>query len=71
MSEMFEYDGVQYTKEQCEQLTSEFLDPILLNQNTYDNAGMTVRVYLEEKQYYLNHCKEVRNGTYKPLWKQK
>lgn len=25
MREMFEYDGVQYTKEQCDQITSEFL----------------------------------------------
>ena len=32
MSEMFEYDGVQYTKEQCNQITSEFFNPILLNQ---------------------------------------
>ena len=71
MSEMFEYDGVQYTKEQWDQIASEFFDPILLNQYPFVHAGMTVRDYLEEKQYYLNHCKEVRNGTYRPLWKQK
>ena len=69
MREMFEYDGVQYTKEQCDQITSEFFNPILLNQ--YPFEGMTVGEYLEEKKYYLNHCKEVRNRTYKPLWKQK
>ena len=56
MSEMFEYDGVQYTKEQCNQITSEFFNPILLNQYPFVHAGMTVRDYLEEKQYYLNHC---------------
>lgn len=61
MSEMFEYDGVQYTKEQCNQITSEFFNPILLNQYPFVHAGMTVRDYREEKQYYLNHCKEVRN----------
>lgn len=71
MSEMFEYDGVQYSKEQCEKKASEFFDPILLNQYPFVHEGMTVRDYLEEKQYYLNHCKEVRNLTYKPLWKQK
>ena len=54
MSEMFEYDGVQYTKEQCNQITSEFFNPILLNQYPFVHAGMTVRDY-------LNHCKEVRN----------
>ena len=64
---MFEYDGVQYTKEQCDQIASEFFDPNLLNQYPFVHAGMTVR----EKQYYLNHCKEVRNGTYKSLGKQK
>ena len=29
MREMSEYDGVQYTKEQCDQITSEFFNPIL------------------------------------------
>ena len=43
MSEMFEYDGVQYTKEQCDQIASEFFDPNLLNQYPFVHAGMTVR----------------------------
>lgn len=71
MSELFEYDGLYYTKEQCEEIASEVLDPILLNQYPFVFEGMTVGEYLEEKKYYLNHCKEVRNRTYKPLWKQK
>lgn len=71
MSELFEYDGALYTKEQCDKKASEFFDPILLNQYPFVFEGMTVREYLEEKKYYLNHYKEVRNLTYKPLWKQK
>ena len=55
MSELFEYDGLYYTKEQCEEIASEVLDPILLNQYPFVFEGMTVGEYLEEKKYYLNH----------------
>lgn len=33
-------------------------------------AGMTVEEYHKEKEYWGNHLKEVKEGTYLPLWKQ-
>ena len=42
MREMFQYDAVQYTKEQRNQITSEFFNPLLLNQYPFVHAGMTV-----------------------------
>ena len=33
--------------------------------------GMTVEEYHGEKEYWGKHLKEVRQGTYLPLWKQK
>ena len=52
------------------------------NENTIDDwdyrlleypfvyEGMTVEEYHKEKEYRGNHLKEVRDGTYLPLWKQ-
>ena len=33
--------------------------------------GMTVDEWKEERQYMADHMADVKNGTYKPLWKQK
>ena len=52
------------------------------NENTIDDGayrlleypfvyeGMTVEEYHKEKEYWGSHLKEVRDGTYLPLWKQ-
>lgn len=32
--------------------------------------GMTVEEYNKEKEYWGSHLKEVKDGTYVPLWKQ-
>lgn len=52
------------------------------NENTIDDwdyrlleypfvyEGMTVEEYHKEKEYWGSQLKEVRDGTYLPLWKQ-
>ena len=50
MSELFEYDGLYYTKEQCEEIASEVLDPILLNQYPFVFEGMTGRRIFRRKK---------------------
>lgn len=52
------------------------------NENTIDDwdyrlleypfvyEGMTVEEYHKEKEYWGSRLKEVRDGTYLPLWKQ-
>ena len=35
-------------------------------------SGMTAREYYEEKAYYLSMTlDDIKNGNYKPLWKQR
>ena len=45
-------------------------DPIML-EYPFVRKGMTLREYLEEKEYYYQHKSEIKTGEYKPLWKQK
>lgn len=45
-------------------------NPIML-EYPFVRKGMTVDEYEAEKEYYGKHLKEVRDGTYLPLWKQK
>ena len=33
--------------------------------------GMTPEEYEKEREYYYKNMESVKNGTYKPLWKQK
>ena len=33
--------------------------------------GMSVEEYEEERNYLMEHWRELRQGTYTPLWKQR
>ena len=32
--------------------------------------GMTPEEFEKEREYYIRHLKEVKEGKYKPLWQQ-
>ena len=53
-----------------EEETIDDWDPFLL-EYPFIRKGMTVSEYEEEKNYWGAHLKEVKEGTYIPLWKQK
>ena len=42
----------------------------LLLEYPFVHEGMTVKEYEKEKEYWGSHLKEVKEGTYQPLWKQ-
>lgn len=44
-------------------------NPIML-EYPFVRKGMTLREYLEEKEYYNQHRQDVKDGIYKPLWQQ-
>lgn len=35
------------------------------------DGTMTKKEYFKELEYYKSHIKDIADGTYKPLWKQK
>lgn len=37
----------------------------------FERDGMSLKEFQEEHIYYLKNIENVRNGTYKPLWKQR
>lgn len=37
----------------------------------FARKGMSYEEFMKEFEHYGKSCKEIRNGTYKPLWKQK
>lgn len=41
-----------------------------LKEAPYWKDGMSVEEYEKEREYYYKHLKDVRSGTYIPLWKQ-
>ncbi len=42
-----------------------------LKEAPYWRKGMTVEEYEVEREYYYKHIEDVKEGKYKPLWKQK
>lgn len=42
-----------------------------LKETAFWHDGMTSEEYEIERAYYYNNIKNVKNGTYLPLWKQK
>ncbi len=53
---------------------NEIIDdwPLYMREYPFVRKGMTAREYYEEKEYYLSGTiDDLKNGRYKPLWKQR
>ena len=49
----------------------EIIDDALLFEYPFAKEGMFADDYWEERLYWGMHLTEVREGTYKPIWKQR
>jgi len=45
--------------------------PPTLREMPFWRDGMTPEEFDREREYYYDHYDDLKNGTYKPLWRQK
>ena len=43
----------------------------LMTECPFIRKGMTDVEYWEERDYFIHHYTDYKNGTYQPLWKQR
>jgi len=68
--EYVEKYGDLYPVDELYSPVEEVLCPGMLFEKIFYKRGMTLYDYVAETIYITRHIKDVRDRTYKPLWKQ-